>query len=67
VGHREHTQQYVKPYDALVGYLDELDAAMVPTSRRVLAALGPRVLRLAGRTQRWRSPVSDHAGTRATT
>jgi len=46
-GHPEHTQEYVKPYDALVGYLDELDAAMVPTSRRVLAALGPRVLRLA--------------------
>src|ERR1700757_1610141 len=47
VGHREHTEEYIKPYDALVGYLDELDAAMVPTSRRVLAALGPRVLRLA--------------------
>jgi probable F420-dependent oxidoreductase len=49
VGHREHTQEYVKPYDALVDYLDELDAALVPTSRRVLAALGPRVLRLAAR------------------
>ncbi len=47
VGHRESTQEYAKPYDALVGYLDELDAALVPTSRRVLAALGPRVLRLA--------------------
>ncbi len=47
VGHREHTQEYVKPYDALVGYLDELDAAMVPTSRRVLAALGPKVLTLS--------------------
>ncbi len=47
VGHREHTQEYVKPYDALVSYLDELDAALVPTSRRVIAALGPRVLRLA--------------------
>jgi probable F420-dependent oxidoreductase len=46
-GHREHTQEYTKPYDALVTYLDELDAAMVPTSRRVLAALGPRVLRLS--------------------
>jgi probable F420-dependent oxidoreductase len=46
-GHREHTQEYEKPYDALVSYLDELDAAMVPTSRRVLAALGPRVLQLA--------------------
>ena len=32
VGHREHTEEYVKPYDALVGYLDELDGAMVPTS-----------------------------------
>jgi probable F420-dependent oxidoreductase len=47
VGHREHTEEYVKPYDALVGYLDELDSAMVPTSRRVLAALGPKILRLA--------------------
>jgi probable F420-dependent oxidoreductase len=47
VGHREHTQEYLKPYDALVAYLDELDAAAVPTSRRVLAALGPRVLKLA--------------------
>jgi probable F420-dependent oxidoreductase len=46
-GHREHTEDYTKPYDALVGYLDELDAAMVPTSRRVLAALGPRVLQLS--------------------
>ncbi len=46
-GHSEHTQQYQKPYAALVNYLDELDAAMVPTSRRVLAALGPRVLRLS--------------------
>ena len=50
VGHAEHTQEYVKPYDALVSYLDQLDAALVPTSRRVVAALGPRVLRLA--TQR---------------
>lgn len=47
VGHPEHTKEYVKPYDALVSYLDELDAAGVPTSRRVLAALGPKVLRLA--------------------
>lgn len=47
VGHRESTQAYAKPYDALVSYLDELDAAVVPTSRRVLAALGPRMLQLA--------------------
>jgi probable F420-dependent oxidoreductase len=47
VGHPEHSQNYRTPYDALVGYLDELDAASVPTSRRVLAALGPRVLKLS--------------------
>ena len=47
VGHPEHTDQYRKPYDALVEYLDELDAAKVPTARRALAALGPRVLQLS--------------------
>ncbi len=47
VGHPEHTEAYTKPYDALVSYLDELDARTVPTSRRVIAALGPRVLKLA--------------------
>jgi probable F420-dependent oxidoreductase len=47
-GHREHTgEQFDKPYEALVRYLDELDAGQVPVSDRVLAALGPRVLRLA--------------------
>jgi probable F420-dependent oxidoreductase len=47
VGHPEHTQEYRKPYDALVDYLDELDEAKVPTSRRVIAALGPKVLKLS--------------------
>ncbi|MCS7480832.1 LLM class F420-dependent oxidoreductase [Umezawaea endophytica] len=42
--HPEAVSEYVKPYDKLVGYLDELD---VPDDRRVLAALGPRVLKLA--------------------
>jgi len=46
-GHPEHTEQYRTPYDALVDYLDELDEYRVPASQRVLAALGPRVLRLA--------------------
>src|ERR1700741_4924957 len=46
-GHPEHTGQYRKPYDALVDYLDELDEYGVPANQRVLAALGPRVLRLA--------------------
>ncbi|MEH3141709.1 MAG: LLM class F420-dependent oxidoreductase [Mycobacterium kyogaense] len=47
VGHPEHQQEYAKPYEALVDYLDVLDAAKVPTSRRLLAALGPKVLKLA--------------------
>jgi probable F420-dependent oxidoreductase len=47
VGHPEHTQEYTKPYQALVDYLDALDAKTVPTSRRVIAALGPKVLKLA--------------------
>jgi len=47
VGHPEHTDEYRKPYDALVEYLDVLDGASVPTSRRVLAALGPKVLELS--------------------
>jgi probable F420-dependent oxidoreductase len=47
-GHREaHGQVYTRPYEAVVSYLDELDAAGVPSGRRVLAALGPRMLRLA--------------------
>ena len=49
VGHPEHTQEYRKPYHALVSYLDELDAAGVPTNRLVIAALGPTVLKLAAR------------------
>jgi probable F420-dependent oxidoreductase len=47
VGHPEHTGEYRKPYDALVDYLDVLDSHNVPTSRRVIAALGPKVLKLA--------------------
>ncbi|MEU1426598.1 LLM class F420-dependent oxidoreductase [Nocardia sp. NPDC005746] len=46
-GHREHTADYAKPYDALVDYLDVLDARGVPRHGRALAALGPRVARLA--------------------
>ena len=46
-GHPERTKEYRKPYDALVDYLDELDEYGVPANQRVLAALGPRVLRLS--------------------
>ncbi|BDX34098.1 LLM class F420-dependent oxidoreductase [Mycobacterium antarcticum] len=49
IGHPEHTDEYRKPYDVLVEYLDALDAASVPTSRRVLAALGPKVLQLSAK------------------
>ncbi len=47
VGHREQITAYTAPYEALVRYLDDLDGLGVPASSRVLAALGPRVLRLA--------------------
>jgi probable F420-dependent oxidoreductase len=47
IGHPEHTEEYRKPYDVLVEYLDVLDAAKVPTSRMVVAALGPKVLKLS--------------------
>jgi probable F420-dependent oxidoreductase len=47
VGHPEAQAQYRKPYDALVSYLDELDEYGVPVNQRVVAALGPRVLKLS--------------------
>jgi probable F420-dependent oxidoreductase len=46
IGHPESITQFNSPYDTMVSYLDELDAA-VPVGRRVLAALGDRALRLA--------------------
>ncbi|MEV6762532.1 LLM class F420-dependent oxidoreductase [Streptomyces sp. NPDC051105] len=46
-GHPEATKEFVRPYQALNDYLDALDEVGVPVTRRALAALGPRVLRLA--------------------
>jgi probable F420-dependent oxidoreductase len=46
-GHREVITEWQKPYDALSKYLDELDRYGVPTNRRILAALGDRVLKLS--------------------
>jgi len=46
-GHPEATQRYAKPYETLVRYVDVLLDAGVPASSLVLAALGPKVLRLA--------------------
>jgi probable F420-dependent oxidoreductase len=47
-GHREATQEYARPYETLVRYVDVLLGDGVPRDSLVLAALGPRVLRLAG-------------------
>lgn len=47
VGRAGH--EYRRPLSAMVGYLDELDAAVepVPREERVIAALAPRMLELA--------------------
>jgi probable F420-dependent oxidoreductase len=57
VGHPEHTQKYQRPYDALVGYLDELDVHAVPAQRRVVAALGDGVLKLSARRSAGAHPI----------
>lgn len=49
VGHAEMISEYRKPYNALVECLDRLDDYGVPANRRVVAALGPRVLGLSAR------------------
>ncbi|TDD71349.1 LLM class F420-dependent oxidoreductase [Jiangella aurantiaca] len=41
-------QQYQRPYSKVVEYLDQLDAAGIPATKRAVAALGPRTIRLAG-------------------
>jgi probable F420-dependent oxidoreductase len=47
-GHPEgQGERALKPYGAMVDYLDVLDDRGVPLDRRVLAALGPRMLGLA--------------------
>ncbi|HEY0695493.1 MAG TPA: LLM class F420-dependent oxidoreductase [Kribbella sp.] len=47
IGHPEHITVYSSPYTKIVEYLDALDAGKVPKDRRVLAALGQKVLKLA--------------------
>ncbi|MCE0767608.1 LLM class F420-dependent oxidoreductase [Pseudonocardia kujensis] len=46
-GHPELNQEYRSPLGALNEYLDVLDAHDVPADRRVIAAQGPKTLRLA--------------------
>jgi probable F420-dependent oxidoreductase len=47
--HAALVEQYAKPWSAMRDYLDALDAASPPVPRggRIIAALGPRMLRLA--------------------
>ncbi|MFE5142861.1 TIGR03620 family F420-dependent LLM class oxidoreductase [Streptomyces fagopyri] len=49
VSHGALAPRYAKPYSAMVAYLDALDAAAPPVDpgRRLLAALGPKMLKLA--------------------
>jgi probable F420-dependent oxidoreductase len=49
VGHPEAHTEYRKPIDALNDYLDKLDEYGVPKNRRVVAALGPKVLKLSAK------------------
>ncbi|HJP74662.1 MAG TPA: LLM class F420-dependent oxidoreductase [Pseudonocardiaceae bacterium] len=48
VGHAPHVTEYVRPYQKMTSYLDELDEVGVPRRTRVLAALGPKMIKLAG-------------------
>lgn len=48
IGHPEVRTEYRSPLDTIACYLDELDAEGVPVDRRILGALGPKVLRVAG-------------------
>ena len=57
IGHPELVNEYQSPYAKLVSYLDELDELKVPVEGRALAALGPRVLRLAADGRRARTPT----------
>jgi probable F420-dependent oxidoreductase len=47
IGHPEATKEYASPYETLVSYVGGLLEHGVPADSLVLAALGPRVLRLA--------------------
>jgi probable F420-dependent oxidoreductase len=46
-GHREAIQQYAKPYEVISAYVDTLIGDGVPPASLVLAALGPKMLRLS--------------------
>jgi probable F420-dependent oxidoreductase len=62
--HEAITPGYARPYAKMVSYLDELDAAAVPVprERRVLAALGPKMLKLAAERAAGAHPYLVTAG-----
>ncbi|WP_040796571.1 TIGR03620 family F420-dependent LLM class oxidoreductase [Nocardia higoensis] len=62
VGHREVDAEYASPYRKLESYLDELAEAGVPADRIVVAAIGPRMLRLAGERTAGAAPAMVPAG-----
>jgi probable F420-dependent oxidoreductase len=47
IGHREATAEYASPYQTSVEYVNALLAEDVPAGSLILAALGPKMLRLA--------------------
>ncbi len=47
IGHPESTSEYSDPVAKIESYLDDLEEGGVPKDEIVLAALGPRVLRIA--------------------
>ncbi len=47
IGHREATEEYRDPLAKVNEYLDRLEDAGVPRDRLILAALGPKALRIA--------------------
>jgi probable F420-dependent oxidoreductase len=47
VSHAKLADRYRRPYTAMVAYRAARDAAGVPAERRVLAAMGPKMLRLS--------------------
>ncbi len=57
VGHPEADAAFTKPITALNAYLDVLDQHGVPRQNRVLAALGPQVLKLSARRSAGAHPV----------
>ncbi|HEX4306673.1 MAG TPA: TIGR03620 family F420-dependent LLM class oxidoreductase [Solirubrobacterales bacterium] len=51
VGHPEATSDYKRPLSNLEAFLDDIDAAErpIPTDRRIIAALGPKMLTMSAR------------------